>query len=462
LPSPVEVSSLAVNFQRIMSGPTSNFPAFLYANWSNTPYAFLPLPQPVSLPVHHHHQLKQYHLPSRRTMENDLERVEVEGGSPRAAISNNNVNTSEIGNPSVATGVPPVASFEDIFRADAYSMSQWRDFNTNQPEMACRATDQARADPLMPRDNITGSYDVPYTSFTQRSSFASSSLSSVMSSTDNSSSIQPFKIDSSPRLTTLVGLPDRVVDVSQFDNITDDVWPFEVTHLPSLDDINSSPSSSHGPYTPTEIDEGSYPGLDGSDIHTDQAITKVDTGGLHHLGYPGAHPHHYLPSTMHHTALSQQSLSTWPTMIGPEYAASTLPGMHAFTQHGLQFSHPHTTRVPSMPDTGSLQELEVQDPATAADTSDESEEDSESNLDVNDVAIHEATHRRERDRYLINRRREGFSYREIKRMGKFREAESTLRGRVRVLTKDKSERVRRPEWNQNDVSLEHLASYIHL
>jgi hypothetical protein len=115
-----------------------------------------------------------------------------------------------------------------------------------------------------------------------------------------------------------------------------------------------------------------------------------------------------------------------------------------------------------MPDTGSLQELEVQDPATTADTSDESEEDSESNLDVNDVAIHEATHRRERDRYLINRRREGFSYREIKRMGKFREAESTLRGRVRVLTKDKSERVRRPEWNQNDVSLEHLASYIHL
>jgi hypothetical protein len=93
------------------------------------------------------------------------------------------------------------------------------------------------------------------------------------------------------------------------------------------------------------------------------------------------------------------------------------------------------------------------------DTSDESDgEDSDSTPDVNELAINEATHRRERDRYLLKKRAEGYSYREIKRMGKFREAESTLRGRVRVLTKDKSERVRRPEWNPQDVSNKHPVS----
>ena len=59
---------------------------------------------------------------------------------------------------------------------------------------------------------------------------------------------------------------------------------------------------------------------------------------------------------------------------------------------------------------------------------------------------------RERDNFLLEKRKEGMPYREIRRLGGFREAESTLRGRVRVLTKDKSERVRRPEWTADDVS----------
>ena len=59
---------------------------------------------------------------------------------------------------------------------------------------------------------------------------------------------------------------------------------------------------------------------------------------------------------------------------------------------------------------------------------------------------------RERDNFLLEKRREGMPYREIRRLGGFREAESTLRGRVRVLTKDKSERVRQPKWTVGDVS----------
>ena len=57
-----------------------------------------------------------------------------------------------------------------------------------------------------------------------------------------------------------------------------------------------------------------------------------------------------------------------------------------------------------------------------------------------------------RDRYILEMRRQGLSYREIKRRGGFHEAESTLRGRVRMITKPVSERVRRPGWTDHDVS----------
>lgn len=63
-----------------------------------------------------------------------------------------------------------------------------------------------------------------------------------------------------------------------------------------------------------------------------------------------------------------------------------------------------------------------------------------------------ASRRSIRDDQLLEMRREGLSYKEIKRIGGFREAESTLRGRVRTLTKNKHERVRKPEWKARDVS----------
>jgi hypothetical protein len=63
----------------------------------------------------------------------------------------------------------------------------------------------------------------------------------------------------------------------------------------------------------------------------------------------------------------------------------------------------------------------------------------------------EAILRERRDQYLLDRREEGFTYKDIKVMGNFPEAESTLRGRVRVLTKDRSERVRKPVWTGSDV-----------
>ncbi|KAK4123043.1 hypothetical protein N657DRAFT_645765 [Parathielavia appendiculata] len=45
------------------------------------------------------------------------------------------------------------------------------------------------------------------------------------------------------------------------------------------------------------------------------------------------------------------------------------------------------------------------------------------------------------------------TYKEIRRMGGFTEAESTLRGRYRTLTKCREARVRKPEWSEMDLRL---------
>jgi hypothetical protein len=58
----------------------------------------------------------------------------------------------------------------------------------------------------------------------------------------------------------------------------------------------------------------------------------------------------------------------------------------------------------------------------------------------------------ERNAFLIDCKRRGLSYKDIKRIGGFTEAESTLRGRYRTLTKPKDQRVRKPKWQDKDVS----------
>ena len=61
--------------------------------------------------------------------------------------------------------------------------------------------------------------------------------------------------------------------------------------------------------------------------------------------------------------------------------------------------------------------------------------------------------RNAKDDYLQEARRRGLSYKEIKRRGNFTEAESTLRGRIRILSKPKEMRVRKPQWQRSDVCL---------
>lgn len=57
-----------------------------------------------------------------------------------------------------------------------------------------------------------------------------------------------------------------------------------------------------------------------------------------------------------------------------------------------------------------------------------------------------------KDDFLVRCKGLGWSYKQIKEVGGFEEAESTLRGRYRALTKPREARLRKPEWARKDVS----------
>lgn len=61
----------------------------------------------------------------------------------------------------------------------------------------------------------------------------------------------------------------------------------------------------------------------------------------------------------------------------------------------------------------------------------------------------------EADMQLVRLRQQGVSYKNIKTQLNLEEAESTLRGRFRTLTKPKNERLRKPIWAEADVSIPH-------
>ncbi|KAI0025021.1 hypothetical protein F4780DRAFT_775492 [Xylariomycetidae sp. FL0641] len=65
--------------------------------------------------------------------------------------------------------------------------------------------------------------------------------------------------------------------------------------------------------------------------------------------------------------------------------------------------------------------------------------------------------RKAKDEFLVHCKKEGMTYKEIRVKGNFTEAESTLRGRYRTLTKVPEARVRKPGWEDNDIRLLKLA-----
>ncbi|KAK4243773.1 hypothetical protein C7999DRAFT_17914 [Corynascus novoguineensis] len=65
----------------------------------------------------------------------------------------------------------------------------------------------------------------------------------------------------------------------------------------------------------------------------------------------------------------------------------------------------------------------------------------------------ELADRTSKDEFLVRQKQLGKTYKEIRRLGGFTEAESTLRGRYRTLTKCREARVRKPEWSEKDLRL---------
>lgn len=62
------------------------------------------------------------------------------------------------------------------------------------------------------------------------------------------------------------------------------------------------------------------------------------------------------------------------------------------------------------------------------------------------------TQRKDEDTILLEGKRDGLTYKEIRKKMRTRVAESTLRGRYRSLTKERKNRVRKPVWTEKDVS----------
>lgn len=77
---------------------------------------------------------------------------------------------------------------------------------------------------------------------------------------------------------------------------------------------------------------------------------------------------------------------------------------------------------------------------------------SDGDLPSRSEGVSESTKRSQKDQQLVELRNQGKSYKQIKSLTGWSEAESTLRGRMRVLTKPKQDRVRKPEWEVRDVS----------
>lgn len=299
------------------------------------------------------------------------------------------------------------------------------------------------------------------------------SYDSVNSSFTDNDSVQPLRIDTSvAALTPSLSILSTPVDTTQYEIVHDEEWVWSSTDYASSSH-SSMRTDSTGPRTPLSPHHAGsssqssyfstgYPGSPSCDGNF-----KVEGSGADM--FPSTIPRSYLPNcpcpdcsvpvAMHQLSGSWYSNQSETSYLGPIPTYNS--GMPAVAGTGLTIDFDNQSRgasrafVPSQDSplntTRSLVDVERQSSETTTEHSEDSESDTEE-PNVNDQAINDATHRQKRDSFLLSMRRQNYSYKDIKELGNFREAESTLRGRVRVLTKDKSERVRKPEWNRNDVS----------
>lgn len=142
---------------------------------------------------------------------------------------------------------------------------------------------------------------------------------------------------------------------------------------------------------------------------------------------------------LQHAALIHKTSE--PTNPHPNLHLQPHPNYQPYTPTSQPISNPSPTPIthPSQPQNPQHHPEPTQIPNPIPSTP---EETIRANLHYTD----------KRNAFLIECKRRGLSYKDIKRIGGFKEAESTLRGRFRTLTKAKEHRVRKPKWHERDVS----------
>lgn len=313
--------------------------------------------------------------------------------------------------------------------------------------------------------SLGGSFDSMNTSFVGSIDGAYDGANTSFGGTN---SMQPLKIDTSVAAATpSLSILSTPVDPTQYEIVHDAEWVWSSTDYASStrSSIRTESTGPRTPLSPHTAESHQSSSYFSSHYQESPHMGVPKLGGAGSDMFPSTLPRPFLmncpcadctvPGAPHQMSGSwtigqpQMSFSgSLPTYGSDVSSTACLPA--GFSNSSQTFTGPFVPRQSSPPTTSSLMDLERQ----SSETTEGESEDSESELEepnVNDQAINDATHRQKRDSFLLNMRRQNYSYKDIKELGNFREAESTLRGRVRVLTKDKSERVRKPEWDSNDV-----------
>ncbi len=260
----------------------------------------------------------------------------------------------------------------------------------------------------------------------------------------------PTKIDTSPPLPTPTVLVGEV-DQTKYEPVDYEEWLKAPTDYTASPPESANSPTDEGPSTPPDF-QYVDPGLrrdsahDHSEVPYLHAFTPNSFQAALEKIFPERHdrisdtpgPFH-LPGGYYSTpALAHAS-----NHIAPAHSATNRFGPATASASPEEIVHPvYIHRPASTYSTSSVSadqtSVDGQSPAPT--------------LAPASAPDHAAEHN-ERNELLLELRNHGHSYKEIKRMGRFREAESTLRGRVRMLTKEKWERVRKPEWKNADVAL---------
>lgn len=391
----------------------SNFPPFHRPTWPHPhiPHQYYFRPRLFQPP------------PAYRTM------AMIHGSHATAASQNANTPTFHHSEPSF---------FEDSFQYDGMSLGGDVAAHQLWPEI-----EPAELHNFRPAESTDNSFTSTF-----------GSMSMPLDSGPNE--FAPRKIDNSPVLPAL----SYKIDTSKYEYVD-----YNDYVLISMDCESSSPSTvdteSNDPPTPISPYRANFddpllaPRRGGFAAKTESAPLQSGPYVMLNTTSSLTAPPSHVPFSMIFNEVQHQQQADTMSFARHSHAHGGLVN-NATTYHDAHTVQAvHTSDSVDLSTTSSVPDLDRAFPDSSSEEDCDSDSDHGSELEASHKAVSEADHRRDRDRYLLKMREKGFSYREIKRRGRFTEAESTLRGRVRVMTKHKSERVRKPVWTRNDVSQPH-------